>query len=59
MNVIITICRKTLRDKTMEGVMQKFDYNRIKDPAFFAQNRVGAHSDHKFYANECDLVEGK
>ncbi len=39
--------------------MQKFDYGMIKNPEFFAQNRVEAHSDHKYYANECDLVEGK
>lgn len=39
--------------------MQKFDYSMIKNPEFFAQNRVEAHSDHKYYANECDLVEGK
>ncbi len=27
----------------------KFDYGKIKDPAFFAQNRVKAHSDHHYY----------
>ena len=39
--------------------MQKFDEGIVKNPKFFAQNRVEAHSDHKYYANECDLVEGK
>lgn len=35
--------------------MQCFDYSKIKDPAFFEQNRIKAHSDHKYYANEYDL----
>lgn len=32
-----------------------FDYEKIKDPAFFAQNRIAAHSDHKYYASEGDM----
>lgn len=39
--------------------MQQFDYSMIKNPGFFEQNREEAHSDHKYYANECDLVEEK
>ena len=35
----------------------KFDYGKIKDPAFFAQNRVKAHSDHNFYKNNRELAE--
>ncbi len=40
--------------------MQKnvvFDYNKIKDPGFFGENRVAAHSDHKFYADEIELIQ--
>ena len=33
-----------------------FDYDKIKDPGFFSQNRIKAHSDHKYYANECDMA---
>lgn len=29
---------------------------KLKDPAFFGENRVKAHSDHKFYANEVDFA---
>lgn len=35
----------------------KFDYGKIKDPAFFAQNRVKAHLDHHYYKNHRELAE--
>lgn len=35
----------------------KFDYGKIKDPTFFAQNRVKAHSDHHYYKNHRELAE--
>lgn len=35
----------------------KFDYGKIKDTAFFAQNRVKAHSDHHYYKNHRELAE--
>ncbi len=35
----------------------KFDYGKIKDPAFFTQNRVKAHSDHHYYKNHRELAE--
>lgn len=35
----------------------KFDYGKIKDPDFFAQNRVKAHSDHHYYKNHRELAE--
>lgn len=35
----------------------KFDYGKIKDPAFFAQNRVKVHSDHHYYKNHRELAE--
>lgn len=35
----------------------KFDYGKIKDSAFFAQNRVKAHSDHHYYKNHRELAE--
>ena len=38
---------------------QYFDYEKIKDPAFFGENRVPAHSDHKYYQNVCDMVQKK
>lgn len=27
--------------------MSTFDYNKVKDPSFFQENRLPAHSDHK------------
>ena len=39
--------------------MQKFSYEQIKDPTYFAQNRLKAHSDHKFYQNGKELVARK
>ena len=34
--------------------MNKFDYTKIKTPDFFKENRIEAHSDHKFYKNEAE-----
>ena len=35
--------------------MEYFDYNRVKDPKYFVENRMQAHSDHVAYADwkEC------
>jgi beta-galactosidase len=37
----------------------RFDYNRIKDPGYFAENRVPAHSDHLCYASMEELAAGE
>ena len=37
----------------------KFDYNRIKDPGYFAENRMPAHSDHLCYASMEELAAGE
>jgi len=31
--------------------MMSFDYSRLKDPAYFLENRMPAHSDHQFFAS--------
>lgn len=31
--------------------MGNFDYGRVKDPAYFCENRVEAHSDHRYYGS--------
>lgn len=31
--------------------MSRFDYEQIKNPEFFAENRLKAHSDHTYYKN--------
>jgi len=36
-----------------------FDYSRLKDPGYFEENRVPAHSDHAFYANHEELAAGE
>ena len=37
----------------------KFDYNRIRDPGYYAENRVSAHSDHVCYASVDELAAGQ
>ncbi|MCC8049286.1 MAG: DUF4981 domain-containing protein [Clostridiales bacterium] len=36
--------------------MAEFDYNKVKDPRFFCENRLNAHSDHAFYASGEEAV---
>ncbi|MCD7842788.1 MAG: DUF4981 domain-containing protein [Lachnospiraceae bacterium] len=36
--------------------MADFDYNKVKDPRFFCENRLDAHSDHAFYASKEEAV---
>ncbi len=36
-----------------------FDYSKLKDPAFFAENRVSAHSDHEIYATREEALAGE
>lgn len=31
--------------------MSNFDYGRVKDPQYFQENRLPAHSDHRYYAS--------
>ena len=32
-----------------------FDLNKLANPAYFADNRLPAHSDHSYFANECEM----
>ncbi|MCL2702387.1 MAG: DUF4981 domain-containing protein [Defluviitaleaceae bacterium] len=36
-----------------------FNYTRITDPRYFAENRVNAHSDHKFYGSREEADRGE
>ncbi len=36
----------------------QFDFNNIKDPQFFAEGRMPAHSDHEYYRNESEKDAG-
>ena len=36
-----------------------FDYARLKDPSYFRENRLAAHSDHVVYASLQELEEGE
>ena len=38
--------------------MKQFDYNKVKDPEFFRDNRLDAHSDHVCYVNEEEEKRG-
>lgn len=37
----------------------EFDYSKLKDPAFFRQGRLDAHSDHESFACWDDLEAGE
>ena len=37
--------------------MNVFDYNRLKDPEYFKEKRLEAHSDHGFYPTVKDAWE--
>ncbi len=39
--------------------MAKFDYSKVKDPAFFKENVLAAHSSHIAYGNKRELFDGK
>ena len=38
--------------------MAAFDFEKLKDPLCFAENRLPAHSDHVFYRDEAELARG-
>lgn len=38
--------------------MRMFDYDKVKDPEYFADGRLAAHSDHKWYENEKAVQSG-
>ncbi len=38
--------------------MRKFDYGKVKDPRYFRDGRLDAHSDHMYYASEADMLLG-
>lgn len=39
--------------------MKEFDYGRVRDPEFFRDNRMDAHSDHKWYADGAEELAGE
>ena len=39
--------------------MSTFDYSKVKNPEYFQENRLPAHSDHGFYADELEAESGK
>ncbi len=39
--------------------MTEFDYSRVKDPRFFCENRLEAHSDHIFFASQKEAEAGE
>ena len=36
-----------------------FDWKKLADPTFFAENRVAAHSDHRYYKDFAELAKGE
>ncbi|MBP3886213.1 MAG: DUF4981 domain-containing protein [Cellulosilyticum sp.] len=39
--------------------MGEFDYRKVKDPIYFAENRMKAHSDHHYYGSLEEAYEGE
>ncbi len=39
--------------------MSQFDYSKVKDPEFFRENRLDAHSDHVCFRNEDEAEKGE
>ncbi len=39
--------------------MEQFDYNKVRDPEFFRENRLDAHSDHCWYGCAQEEQEGR
>ena len=38
--------------------MRTFDYEKLKDPQYFSDGRIAAHSDHKYFASHEDVELG-
>ena len=39
--------------------MNVFDYEKVKDPLYFADGCVEAHSDHRYYGSAAELADGR
>ena len=39
--------------------MRVFDYEKVKDPQYFKDNRLEAHSDHTWYTDKEDMGDGR
>ena len=39
--------------------MNVFDYEKVKDPLYFADGCVEAHSDHRYYGSAAELAYGE
>ena len=38
--------------------MDTFDFDKVKDPRYFCDRRLEAHSDHRYYASALDAETG-
>ena len=38
--------------------MNTFDFGKVRDPQYFCDRRLEAHSDHKFYSSVMDMETG-
>lgn len=36
-----------------------FDWGKLREPTFFAEHRLPAHSDHRWYRDEAELARGE
>ena len=42
-----------------ESTTMSFEYDKVKDPTYFEENRIAAHSDHKWYDSEQAYLDGE
>ena len=38
---------------------KSFDWGKLREPTFFAEHRLPAHSDHRWYRDEAELARGE
>ena len=39
--------------------MNEFHYEKVKDPTYFSENRVAAHSDHRYFTSLAAMEQEK
>ena len=39
--------------------MSEFHYEKVKDPTYFSENRVAAHSDHRYFTSLAAMEQEK
>lgn len=46
-------------ERSIKNIMAEFNYEKVKNPLYFAENRCKAHSDHAYYASYEEAQTGE